>query len=68
MSPACRRITDAYAANARPTAESEPIRETEPVRAITRPEVPHTETVRHVEFTYTIESDLPTGRLIDVLL
>lgn len=60
MSPACRRIMGAYEANA--------VRKDEPERVVHRPEVPRTESVRRVEFTYEIQSSLPTGRLIDVLL
>lgn len=37
-------------------------------RAPARPDVPHTEIVRRVDFVYVIPSEIATGRLIDVLL
>ncbi len=60
ISPACQRLGEAQ--------NDTSVRTDEPVRAVSRPEVPRTETVRRVEFTYEIRSDLPTGQLIDVLL
>jgi len=58
MSRACRERCDA-----------EPVRqEDDDRRAVTKPDEMRTESVRRVEFTYEIQSNLPTGRLIDVLL
>ncbi len=60
MSPDCQLASQGD--RARPECDEER------VRSITKPEMPLTETLRRVEFVYEIQSSLPAGRLIDILL
>lgn len=52
--------------------ESAPVRTPAPPdaepRPITRPEMPHTETIRQTKLVYEIPSSAMSGRLIDILL